>query len=385
MPIQSYFKKYFGCVLSVLVIFVSTLAFASDNLPEQLKTKLKESLSGSLTPGAVLLVSSPSIGTISVASGLADKAQQIPMKASDTFRLASMSKTFLAVTVMKLAEIGDIDLDANIADLLPVSIDVSRVPNGNKVTVRQLLQMRSGIPNYTDYDSYSDLVDKMEGQRWSPELGVQLVYDQKPNFEPGKSYEYSNTNYLLLQLIVENKEKTSYSDVMKEQIFDPLHLNDTFVETGAENNYLSTHGYELDDNELTDVTDLNDGFGLGDGGTISTVADLNHFVQALLKDKTVLKNSTLQQMLAVKDDYGLGIYREKINGEWAWTHNGASSGYQGQYYYFPNQQLSIVLLTNYFDSEITDDLVSKIVKLIAKSKFDEEDTLQTDNADEDSS
>lgn len=82
------------------------------------------------------------------------------------------------MTVLKLVADKQLNLDDHIADLLPDSIDIERIPNGDEVTVQQLLQMRSGIPNYTDYDSYSDLIDTMADKEWTPEECIKLVYDQ---------------------------------------------------------------------------------------------------------------------------------------------------------------------------------------------------------------
>ncbi|HAU1523194.1 TPA: beta-lactamase family protein [Legionella pneumophila] len=356
----------------IFIVFNNCLlAFASPSLTKQLHTILKDNLSDSLTPGAVLLISSPDLGTISVAAGLADKENDISMNITDSFRLASMSKTFLAVTVLKLVADKQLNLDDHIADLLPDSIDIERIPNGDEVTVQQLLQMRSGIPNYTDYDSYSDLIDTMADKEWTPEECIKLVYDQKPNFKPGTAYEYSNTNYLLLQLIIENLTGESYAESIKKYILKPLRLKNTYIEKQEfddDHHYLSTHGYTLEDGKVVDITDYDDGFGLADGGIISTAEDINIFVQALLKDKILLPPNYLTMMLTFPDDYGFGIGREEINGEIAWSHSGASSGYQGQYYYFPDQQLTVVILTNYFGSEIIEDIASQTLSAIDNSE-----------------
>jgi D-alanyl-D-alanine carboxypeptidase len=364
----SLFKKSAIMCLFLITFFVHTLSFAENSLASQLQKILNESLTNSLTPGAVLLVSSPEIGTIIVAGGLADKVADIKMMGTDNFRIASMSKTFLAVTVLKLVEQGKLNLNAKIADLLPDFIDIKRIPNGSRVTIKELLQMRSGIPNYVKFQAYTNITTKMDVKKWTPQLLIYLIYDEKPSFEPGTSYEYSNTNYLLLQLIVEKLTGGTLAAAIRQQILEPLQLKNTFVETieSNESNTIKTHGYAIEKNKLTDVTHFNDGFGLGDAGMISTAADINHFLQALLKDKTLLSPTSLQQLLATQEDYGLGIYQEKIDGERAWTHNGLTSGFQGQYYYFPNQKLSIILLTNNFDTDIIEPLVTKAHALIIK-------------------
>lgn len=364
------FKRSGLCFLFIIILSVNVIATAKSLRTYELQNILNDSISHSSTPGAVLLISSPQKGTITVAAGFADKDKKIPMEITNNFRIASMSKTFLAVTILRLIEQGEFNLNDKIVDLLPDSIDVDRIPNGNQATVKQLLQMRSGIPNYIEYDAFSKLIDKMTGKEWSPELCIQIIYDKKPTFAPGTAYEYSNTNYLLLQLIVENYEGGSYAGTIRREILDPLQLKHTFIETQVSdgNHKLLTKGYTVEDKKLIDVTDYNDGWGMGDGGIISTAADMNIFVRALFINKTLLNPAFLRKMLSFKEDYGLGIWREEINDEWAWSHNGLTSGFQGQYYYFPDSQLTIILLTNNFDTDIIANVLSKTHKLVTGSE-----------------
>jgi D-alanyl-D-alanine carboxypeptidase len=365
----------FNKIICCVVIMFSLPVAASANIEVQLKKELIASLKEYDTPGAVFLLSSPKLGSLTLAAGVADKTTKKPMQVSNNFRLASMSKTFLAVTLLKLVEQGKLKLDDKILNLLPEEIEWNRIANGKELTVRQLLQMRSGIPNYTEYDAYENLVEeKKENGVWTLEECIAVIYDEKPNFVQDQGYEYSNTNYLLLQAIIENITQQPYGKVINEKIIKPLNLKNTFVEGQGNgvNDVINTHGYELIDEVQTDVTFLNDGFGLGDGGIISTAEDVNVFVQALLKTKTLLKPSTLQQMLDFKGDeyYGLGIYREEDDdGLEAWTHNGSSSGFSGQFYYLPEYQLTLVLLTNYFDTEMIEEFISEVTKQLMEKKL----------------
>ncbi|WP_058480277.1 serine hydrolase domain-containing protein [Legionella waltersii] len=355
----------------ILLFFIGfqTAVFASA-IKEKLSKILDGELAKSKTPGAVLLVSSPTLGTISVAGGLSEVKDKTPMETTNNFRIASMSKTFLAVTVLKLVEEDYFSLDDKIEDLLPDSVDTDRIPNGNLLTVRQLLQMRSGIPNYTDSDAYYELIDKLDEKEWTAQRCVKLVYDEKPNFKPGSSYEYCNTNYLLLQLIVEEATGKSYAAAIREKILKPLNMKNTFIEIheSTNENYLYTNGYTVEDNKLTDVTDYNDGFGLADGGIISDAEDMKTFVQALLENKTLLPEPLLKTMLSTKDEYGLGIYYEEFDDDWVWTHNGNSSGFSGQYYYFEDIKLTIIVLTNCFDTDILSNVVEKVLPIVISGK-----------------
>src|SRR3989338_6916692 len=356
MDMISMMRTPIRILFSLLLFLWSCQTFAlTDSIKSQLKAILAGQLAESDTPGAVLLVSSPKLGTFTVAAGYADLKDKTPMGPDNNFRIASMSKTFLAVAVLRLIEAGKFSLDDKIADLLPEAIDIDRIPNGSKLTVKQLLQMQSGIPNYTDSDAYYNLIGELEADEWSAKRCVKLVYDQKPNAKPGTAHEYSNTNYLLLQLIVEEQTGKSYAKVIREQILDRLELENTFIEISESDDdyyYLDTHGYTLEEKKVVDVTEYNDGFGLADGGMISTAEDIKTFVQALLQKKTLLSPTMLEIMLTTKDEYGLGIYYEEFDEDWAWTHNGSSSGFSGQYYYFEDQKLTIVVLTNFFDTDI---------------------------------
>lgn len=364
---------YRSVVLFFLCFFmVFSCAFAADKaqLTAKLQAILDDAIHDSDTPGAVLLVSSPEVGNIIVASGYANLAKKTPMQIDNNFRIASMSKTFLAVTAMKLIADGKLNLDDKAADYLPDDIDVSQIPNGEDVTIRQLLQMRSGIPNYLEYNAYSDKVENEPDHNWIPLDGIKLVYGDDANFVAGKSYEYSNTNYILLQAIIEKMTGKPIAVQFRKDIFSPLDLKHTYVEmqenrTGGFHG-LMTNGYELQNKKVINVTTVNDGLGLADGGIISTVQDVATFVQALLQTKSLLPSDKLSEMQKTfgEEHYGLGIYQETVDGELAWTHSGSSAGFSGQYDYFPKLKLTIVLLTNITSSDIRDDVVEKTVKLL---------------------
>ncbi len=354
--------------LILFIFFISITAYAAD---EAIKSKLQSMLdpivSDNSIPGAVLLVSSPKIGTVSVASGYSDKETKTPMRIDNNFRIASMSKTFLSVAILKLVELGKLNLDDKISDLLSDSLEIDRIPNGRQVTVRQLLGMRSGIPNYMEYDAYSKMVENDPDRKWSAEDCIKIIYDAEPSFKADSSYEYSNTNYSVLQYILEKVTGESYEKALRKFIFDPAGMKNTYVEVHEEREGgfkgLHTHGYDMQGKKVIDVTEYNDGFGLGDGGIVSTAEDMMLFVHALLETKSLLSENILHEMLQVKgeDRYGLGIYQEQAGDELAWTHNGSASGFSGQYYYLPKAKMIIILLTNIAGSGIYDSVVSGVL------------------------
>ena len=156
------------------------------------------------TPGVVLLVSSPKLGVKTISLGYA-VLEPKPKFMSDkkNFRVASISKTFLAVMILKLVEQGMININAPIAKYLPTFLDLAQIPNLEKITVKHLLNMTSGIPEYYDVDVDEHLATYPYKQ-WQPQDALKFSSDLKPKFRPGKGYQYSNTNYVLLQLILQH-------------------------------------------------------------------------------------------------------------------------------------------------------------------------------------
>jgi D-alanyl-D-alanine carboxypeptidase len=250
---------------------------------------------------------------------------------------------------------------------------VEQLPNGGKVTIRQLLTMSSGIPEYLDIDGYDDdLADEPYRAMWTPETLVAYIFDEEADFDPDEDWEYSNTNYVLLELVVNVVSSKSLAAEIRRIILDPLEMRQTFMEKYEPRvggfGGLQVRGYENDE----DVTEINDALGAGDGGLISDAEGLARFLSALLREKTLLTPASLKTMKTIhpfseEDDgsgYGLGIeYLNTDFGE-AWGHNGSSAGFQGDMIYFPENDLILVLLANDADADMFDDVLEQISNIL---------------------
>ena len=166
---------------------------------------------------------------------------------------------------------------------------------------------------------------------------------------PGKGYQYSNTNYVLLQLILRKVTGKKIAQNLQELICAPLGLKNTFADDFKMSPFtLTTKGYDTNQ-KVIDVSALDDGFGVGDTFVITTANDLNTFLQALFLHKTLLRTNTLNMMLSVNPygRYGMGV---EINSLASWglvySHNGLVNGYQTNYFYLPKEQLTIIIFTN---------------------------------------
>jgi CubicO group peptidase (beta-lactamase class C family) len=154
------------------------------------------------------------------AAGWKNREEKIPANPHDLFKIASISKLYVAVTVAKLVNDNQLSLDKTLADYLPEL--VGRIENADKITLRMMVQHRSGIPNFTDTPGYWEDLPKTNREN------LELVLDKPADFKPDKKYRYSNTNYLLLGEILDKTLGYSHHQYIKKKILMPLGLNNTY-------------------------------------------------------------------------------------------------------------------------------------------------------------
>ena len=198
------------------------------------------------------------------ASGWHDRESKVPAKTDALFKIASISKLYDAVAVTKLVSDGRLSLDKTIADYLPEL--VGRIENSDKISLRLMIQHRSGIPNFTDAPNFWAAPTK------TYEESLALIQDKASNFEPGEDYEYCNTNYLLINKIMNNVLGYDNFQFIQEEILLPLNLNNTYN--------------SLDEVNLDDVMS---GYHVGypfdlkedEHGMLATAKDVGTFLRAL--------------------------------------------------------------------------------------------------------
>lgn len=305
------------------------------------------------TPAIAVQVTAGGIG-LRASVGLRDGA--MPAQPNDRFRIGSMSKTFIATTALLMAEDGLINMDDPAANYLPDDI-VNQIANlaGNEgTTVRQLLAMQSGIPDYLQTHAFAERVMMDPAYAWTAAEAATLVYGLPPLFAPGENVVYSNTNYLLAQLVMENAGGAPLYELVRTNILDPLRLHDTYTQRfeTAENRADSSlvTGYQDFDNDGVpeDVSAINDGFGLGDGGLISTTQDVTSFYQALLMERTLLAPESLAQMMNFAtgdaDVYGMGLDQWQTDFGTAIGHAGGVLGFVSLGVMLPDADVMVIVL-----------------------------------------
>lgn len=345
-------KKF---LLLAVVIFITSCCHDDSNSSPDRKAQVQQKLDKALSnfPGLSLSVKTAS-GNYTLVAGDA-VIKEKPMAASALHYMQSISKTFTAVAVLKLKEEGKIDLDAKVNTYLPAICN--HLPNGNIITVRQLLTMTSGLPDYLDSDQF--LNDIVAGPLpMTSEQVLSYVYNQPAKFEPGTSFGYCNINYHLLALIIDRVTPNGHRQYITEKIINAIGLSNTYYIAGSAITTApegTTANYLQIDGTFNDVSELQLGTVrtfIGDDGIVASVQDIAGFYYKLLHDKTVLSPALLEEMKVTVSDqgnpiYGLGLYFYKTNGGLqAIGHQGSGIGAGANAFYFPSKNTSVVLCTN---------------------------------------
>jgi len=173
-------------------------------------------------PAVVLGVAGTDRRTWVGASGTLEQAGSVPVTTEAQFRIASITKVFVSIVVLQLVEEGKLTLDDPLSRHLPAYPD-------QRVTIRQLLNHTSGVPDYSMSDDFNKELLNYRDRRWTAAEVLDLVKDTEPDFAPGTDYAYSNTNDVLLGEIIRNISGRSWAQEVRRRILDPLNLNSTHI------------------------------------------------------------------------------------------------------------------------------------------------------------
>ncbi|MEM6528253.1 MAG: serine hydrolase domain-containing protein [Chloroflexota bacterium] len=341
-------------VVAVLLLSVSALAQESFVTEDDLRTIIQDYVSED-TPGMVIVVED--YGEIyAAAGGAANVDTSEPLQTDDYFRIGSMTKPMLAATVLSLVEDGELSLDDPLADYVPGDI-VAKIANAEAATVREALQMTSGITDYLNTDAFFDTVEDDPTFYWTAETTLEFAYGLPADFAPSTDYEYSNSNYNLLHIAIETVTGQPLVDVMEARVFSPVGMDTCYLETQTTFAQNIVRGYEDNgDGTYFDMTEVNDGVGMGDGGVVCTAPDLVKFLPALVNGD-IIGDEMLTEMLTPVDDgeggqYGLGIsYEDDPNDGLMIFHGGATNGFEGMMMQLVDEELTVVVLTNMVDND----------------------------------
>jgi D-alanyl-D-alanine carboxypeptidase len=336
----------------------------TDALAQRLDTAVNQAMTAAGVPGAIIGIWGPD-GTYVRAFGVADKTTRAPMKADFYSRIGSVTKTFTVTGVLQLADQGKFGLDD------PIAKFVDGVPQGDKITLRQLARMQSGLFNYSESTAFQQAMFADPRRAFTPHELLNYAFAQPNRFPPGDGFEYCNTNTVLLGLVVEKVSGQSLHSYIQDHIVTPLGMSHTSFPTT--NAFPEPHpqGYTVQtaDGKEAAATDWNPSWGWAAGAMISTLDDMRIWAPALATGKLLTPQMQAQRLQTVgsagmppQDGYGLGIFNL---GGWI-GHNGSLPGYQTVAVYLPQKQTTLVILINtdieYQGSEPSTTLATAITK-----------------------
>lgn len=296
-------------------------------------------------PGVVVGLWFPNRGTYVVARGVSDLATGTPMKTDDHFRIGSITKTFTVTALLKLVDEKQVALDD------PVSKYVNYVPNGKNVTLRMLANMTSGLFNYSADKGFVKKLLANPSRVWTPVELAKIGLAHPVDFAPNTGWNYSNTNTVLLGIIIQGVTHKPIRDLFASEIFKPLGLKNTVWPTDASLPTPYAHGItkQTPDEKQADATNWNPSWGFTAGQLTSTLGDLRVWVKSYTTGTLISPAMQKERLTWVTfppntDDrkYGLGIGNDH-----GWLgHSGELPGYNCGAYYLPSNGTTVVIMVN---------------------------------------
>ncbi|GAB3759254.1 serine hydrolase domain-containing protein [Microlunatus parietis] len=342
---------------------------AAPDYATALKPRLEHLAQEMLVTGAVVMVRSPDLGDWTTTIGTRRYRGTDPVQPTDHIRIGSVTKTWTGTVILQLVEEGRLALSDPVSQYRP------DVPNGTKITIEQLLTMRSGLYNYTHSLEHNVAMDETPDRAWKPNELLALGYAEPVSFGPGRGWEYSNTNTVLLGVIAEQLTGKPLAEAIQERVLDRVGMTDSSFPAVTDAALPDDHarGYTYGTNVQTmkspvlpeavqaaakagtvapmDVTDVNPSWAWSAGAGISTAADLAAYAVALT-DGTLLGYKLQRQRLDSvepvdpKDPegpgYGLGLARFGS----LYGHTGELPGYNTFVGHDPERKITVVIWTS---------------------------------------
>ena len=338
-----------------------------------LQTMVDNTAKELLIPGALVLLRTPQ-GEFTVTYGTTLLGATNPPRADTHFRIASNTKTMTSAVIMELAQENKLSLDD------PISKYVPEVPNGNNITIAELLEMRSGLYNYTDDPMISATMDANPAKVWTPVEVLAIAFAHPPNFPPGAQYEYDNTNYALLGVVAEKLDGKALAQVMHDRLFGPLKMRHTELPGSTVNTIPEpySHGYLYGSSSAAltgeppyssevqaaaragtllpkDYTNVNHSFAAAAGGVISTANDCATWIKALVAGRVLNPTYQRRWLDSLKPEdpnkpkgqkYGYGIVQLSWGPNTIYFHGGETPGFNSKISYDPANDMTLIIWTN---------------------------------------
>lgn len=318
-------------------------------------------------PGITVEINTPEF-TYAKTTGIGDIKTGVIRKLNDKIRIGSITKTFVATVILQLYDEGKLKIDDKLSRFYP------DYPNSENITIRQVLDMTSGIPDYIDDSAVtkSFFYDRLD--KYTPGEIYEITKKMKPYFPPGTAWHYSNGNYNILGMLIEKLTGNKVNDEIENRIIKPLGLKNTSFPLTPYIDGQYSHGYMKNKSadDITDVTVIDPSITWAAGAMISDFDDLKIYSEALVNGSMISKTAQSERLKFVKTgvvdflEYGLGI--ASVGGFIG--HNGGITGYNTSMYIHPDLKAQILVSVNEFgeDGGVSDKIFSVIAEKIYPEK-----------------
>jgi D-alanyl-D-alanine carboxypeptidase len=346
-------------VLLVCLLWTSVVC-GQTTLKTALQLKLEEWHKAGTFPGATLGVVLANGESFGLAVGFSNRETKTPMRPTDRMLAGSVGKTFAAATALQLVKEGKIGLDDKIEEYLGREPWFSRLPNAREITIRQLMNHTSGLVRYEFKEQFTkDLTAKPE-KFWQPAELVAYLLGEKAPFEAGKGWDYSDTNYIVLGMIIEKVTGRKFYDEANGRLLKPLKLTNTIPQDGPRlkgvvqgyagpTNPFGGKDAMIEDGKFV----INPQFEWTGGGYASTSQDLARWARMIYEGQAFSPDLLPQvlegvpaPMLGRETRYGLGVIIRKTSAGLSYGHSGFFPGYMTDMMYFPDQKIAVAVQVN---------------------------------------
>lgn len=322
-----------GGLLLVLLVSGSTV-LAQDTA--RMSAVLKAQAANDRFMGSVLVAKEGAV-IFEQSVGWANVEWKIAHTPATKFRIGSVTKQFTAAAILLLAERGKLTLDDPLSKFIP-----SAPETWKPVTVRQLLSHTGGVPSFTDIPEYG--INKLRPD--TPAQSIAPVANKPLEFTPGEQFKYSNSGYVLLGWIVEVVSGQSYETFLRENIFKPLGMSDSGLDSNTAMIPQRASGYVPGPSGLLNAPYIDMHVPHGAGAIYSTTADLHRWTQGLFGGK-LLSAASLEEMITpVKSNYAFGLMVTTTKGRKVISHGGGIEGLNAMLTYYPESKVTVVVLAN---------------------------------------
>jgi CubicO group peptidase (beta-lactamase class C family) len=319
-----------------LALFLSILVLARAQDTARMDQIVQSYASAKTFMGTVLVARGSEV-LLSKAYGMANLEWDVPNTPSTKFRLGSVTKQFTAASILLLEERGKLKVEDPVKKYMP-----DAPAAWDKVTIFHLLTHTSGIPSFTGFADYN----QTEPFETTPEKLVARFRDKPLEFEPGAKWNYSNSGYVLLGYLIEKISGQSYASFVQENVFTPLGMKDSGYDSNFKIIPRRASGYTPSKDGPVNAGFIHMSIPFSAGSLYSTTEDLFKWERGLFGGK-VLSASSLQKMTTpFKDDYAFGLGVHTTSGHKVIDHGGGIEGFNTHLAYYPEDQLTVIVLAN---------------------------------------